>query len=116
MVGGVNRIGILSTKKCAMNQLTRAHFLRGNWQGQPVSPSIHAVARVLPGCLAYRGVFCRSCADDCEPQVIVLQPVVGSVARPGIDPERCTGCGDCRASCPVQAIVLVKRDVDGESI
>ena len=99
-----------------MNHLTRAQFLRGNWKGQFVSPSVDAVARVLSGCLAHRGVFCRSCVDDCEPEAIMFQPMVGSVARPAINPKRCTGCGDCRSGCPVKAIVLIDRDVVGESI
>lgn len=98
-----------------MNHLTRARFLRGNWKNPPVSPSVHAVARVSSGCLAYRGVYCRSCADNCEPAAIKFQSVVGGMAGPGIDPERCTGCGECRASCPVQVIEMVKRDIDGES-
>jgi len=46
----------------------------------------------------------------------MFQPVAGGMARPDIDSKRCTGCGDCRASCPVQAVILVMRDVDGESI
>ena len=99
-----------------MNHLTRAQFLRGDWKDQPVSPSVHTVARVLSGCLAHRGVFCRSCADDCEPDAIMFQPLVGGVARPTINPKRCTGCGECRTSCPVKAIVLIDRDVVGESI
>ena len=99
-----------------MNHFTRAQFLRGDWKDQPVSPSVHAVARVLSGCLAHRGVLCRSCADDCEPDAIMFQPLVGGVARPAINPKRCTGCGECRTSCPVKAIVLIDRDVVGELI
>ena len=98
-----------------MSSLTRAQFLRASWERQPVSPSIDAVARVLPGCLTYRGVYCRSCVDECEPDAIRFHPVVGGVARPDIEPERCTGCGDCRASCPVHAIELNKRNGGGES-
>ena len=99
-----------------MNHFTRAQFLRGDWKNQPVSPSVHAIAHVLSGCLAHSGVFCRSCADDCEPEAITFQPMVGGVACPTINPKRCTGCGDCRASCPVKAIVLIDRNVVGESI
>jgi len=98
-----------------MSSVTRAQFLRANWERQPVSPSIDAVARISSGCLAYRGVYCRSCADECPPDAILFHLVVGGVARPGIESERCTGCGDCRASCPVQAIVLNKRDGGGET-
>jgi len=99
-----------------MSQLTRAQFLRGDWKDRPVSPSADAVARVLSGCLAHRGVLCRSCADDCEPEAIMFKPILGGVARPSINPKSCTGCGDCRVSCPVNAIVLISRDVAGESI
>ena len=98
-----------------MNHISRAGFLRGDWRGLKVPPSPLAVACVASACLTYRGVHCRSCADACEPEAIAFSPQVGSVARPKIDPQRCTGCGDCRAICPVQAIVLFKRDVNGES-
>jgi ferredoxin-type protein NapF len=99
-----------------MSHLTRAQFMRGDWKDRPVSPSAEAFAHVLSGCLTHRGVFCRSCADDCEPAAIMFRPLVGAVARPTINPNRCTGCGDCRANCPVKAVILISRDIVGEPI
>lgn len=114
-VGGDSGFGIVSTSNRVMSSLTRAQFLRANWERQPVSPSIDAIARISSACLAMSGVYCRSCADECTTQAILFHPIVGGAARPGIVPDRCTGCGDCRASCPVQAIVLNKRDDRGET-
>jgi Pyruvate/2-oxoacid:ferredoxin oxidoreductase delta subunit len=98
-----------------MNQLTRARFLRGDWQKPPVLPSVDAVARISPACLAYRSVLCRSCADTCIPNAIVIDTAASSVAFPCIDQDLCNGCGDCRRSCPAQAIELVERNREGES-
>ncbi|MBL9119114.1 MAG: 4Fe-4S binding protein [Phycisphaerae bacterium] len=50
---------------------------------------------------------CRGCLNACPtPDAIVRCP-----HGPSIDPERCTGCGECLAVCPapVLAIALVAR-------
>jgi len=114
-VGGGHVTGTALSEIHAMNQVTRAQFLRGDWQKPPVSPSADAVAHISPACVAYRSVLCRSCADTCAPSAIVFDATAGNVAHPTIDQDRCNGCGDCRTSCPVQAIVLVEREFEGES-
>lgn len=63
-------------------------------------------ASIGDGCLAGRGVECRSCGDQCEPGSIRFQPVVGGVARPVLEQSVCNGCGACYGVCPVQAIEL----------
>lgn len=54
------------------------------------------VARAGNDCLASGGCF--TCSERCPERAIEI--VWGSGIR--IDPERCTGCGWCEASCPVQ--------------
>jgi ferredoxin-type protein NapF len=51
-------------------------------------------------CLAWNRVICVSCKGRCDSRAIRLD----RRARPLVDAFRCTGCGSCVASCPVQAI------------
>ena len=55
-------------------------------------------------CLAQRGVECRICADNCETGAIRFRPQLGGIAHPELDTDRCSGCGECFAPCPVGCI------------
>jgi len=57
-------------------------------------------------CLPHRGVLCRSCEDHCEAGAIRFTPRPGSPAQPRVVESRCTGCGQCVASCPAHAISM----------
>jgi ferredoxin-type protein NapF len=57
-------------------------------------------------CLAQRRVECRVCGEMCEHDAIRFKPVLGGVANPVLDANKCTGCGVCVAPCPTQAIQL----------
>lgn len=57
-------------------------------------------------CLAQQRVECRVCGERCEHEAIRFKPVLGGVANPALDAEKCTGCGVCVAPCPTQAIQL----------
>jgi ferredoxin-type protein NapF len=59
---------------------------------------------ILDGCLARRGVVCRSCGDVCEPGAIAFRPQPGGRCLPELSPEACTGCGSCVAVCPFGAV------------
>lgn len=66
-------------------------------------------AHVLPECLAFAQVVCRTCGEHCPVGAIRFPPVVGGVAHPLVNTATCTGCGACYAPCPKQAIRLVEE-------
>lgn len=72
-----------------------------------VTPAWHSYARVNEDeCLATLGVVCRSCEDACGDRAIHVRPHGGSVPTPGVDNDRCSGCGACVSICPNLAIKL----------
>jgi len=92
---------------CAKNiqQNTASH--------SPISPFISPdlppwtlKAVIGAACLPDRGVLCRSCEDHCCDAAIRFTPRQGRPAQPKITESRCTGCGECVASCPAHAISM----------
>ena len=69
-------------------------------------PPWRLLAIIGDGCLARRGVVCRSCGDVCATAAIRFRPQLGGSALPEVDPSRCNGCGGCVAPCPARAIAL----------
>jgi len=65
--------------------------------------------RISSACLAEQDVVCRTCGEICEVAAIRFAPRLGGVSLPSIDHERCTGCGECLAPCPTQAIAIEHR-------
>ncbi len=65
-----------------------------------------ARAKINELCLAQRRVECRICGDQCAAGAIRFLPMIGGIAVPLLDQERCTGCGACAGPCPVQAIAV----------
>jgi len=63
-------------------------------------------AVIADNCLAFQGVVCNRCAEECEVRAIRLRLVVGGVALPQLTTEQCTGCGACVRVCPATAIVI----------
>lgn len=62
------------------------------------------LAQVADRCLSAHGVVCASCHDVCPASAIHVPPAARGAAT--IDAERCTGCGACVGTCPVDAITL----------
>ncbi|AMO56305.1 hypothetical protein GZ77_05765 [Endozoicomonas montiporae] len=60
-------------------------------------------------CLATAGVYCRTCAETCDYEVIEFRLRVNGMAEPDVNPDLCRGCGECSSSCPVIAIELKQR-------
>lgn len=63
-------------------------------------------ATINDTCLSEQGVECRSCGEACATSAIKFRHVVGSVAKPVLEPDACTGCGECLSVCPVKAITV----------
>ncbi|MCK5818248.1 MAG: ferredoxin-type protein NapF [Psychromonas sp.] len=61
-------------------------------------------AVIADDCLANKSVYCRSCAESCEP--LALSFKIGISAVPKIDLSLCNGCGACVATCPTKSITL----------
>lgn len=61
-------------------------------------------AAILDSCLSLNGVVCRSCGEVCDSRAIQFRLEVGGVAKPILDVNDCTGCGECFAVCPAKAI------------
>ncbi len=61
---------------------------------------------VAPHCLVPQRVECRLCAEACDAGALRYTPAPGGAGRLRVDTERCTGCGDCLAPCPVGALAL----------
>lgn len=57
-------------------------------------------------CLNSTNSYCISCADQCEPEAIILKPGLAGNVTASIDQSLCTACGACIASCPVDAIKI----------
>jgi ferredoxin-type protein NapF len=74
----------------------------------------HTTAVIGAGCLAARGVVCRSCGEVCAERAIRFEVRVGGAALPRLDTERCTGCGCCVGVCPVLVIRIQPRAAAGE--
>lgn len=82
-----------------------------------VSAALQRAAASLPwtwkpqfsaDCLAQRKVECRVCGERCDHQAIRFQPVLGGIAQPMLEVDRCTGCGACVSPCPAGAITLAQ--------
>jgi len=63
-------------------------------------------ASILPACLSLNAVVCRSCGEACEERSISFRLEPGGIARPQLDIETCTGCGECFAVCPVKSVEI----------
>lgn len=91
--------------------LSRRGFLMGRFLGTVPRPALEplpgaTVARILPSaCVAYRGTVCFTCREACQ----VAGAIVFEHGRPRIDPEHCTGCGDCLGPCPAPQPAIVSQ-------
>ena len=96
--------------------LARRNFLTARHERTSISDVAQTFRLdVSENCLPYRNVVCEACRDTCEPNAIRFPPRLGGAARPVIDLQSCTGCGECVGACPVAAIRLEKIAGDNES-
>lgn len=78
--------------------LTRRQFLLGR-------PARRGAA-ISQSCLEAQGIVCQACRDACPAGAVRFFPLPGGFARPRVDADRCTACGDCVAACPASAIAV----------
>lgn len=62
--------------------------------------------RISDSCLSVAGVVCRSCGDHCDESAIKFTLLRLGRALPEINSRSCTGCGQCIAFCPANAISI----------
>jgi len=72
-------------------------------------------ATILPACLSLNAVICRSCGEACEERAISFKLELGGIARPNLDAESCTGCGECFAVCPIKAVEISPAGPDSRA-
>jgi len=84
---------------------------QGRAEAWSLAPRIDAAA-----CLAWQGVVCFTCQEQCETAAITLQWQAGGVMRPEFDAQACSGCGACVRPCPGRAITLASRSPDSSPI
>jgi ferredoxin-type protein NapF len=92
-----------------MNDASRRGFLRrfvAPGRAAPANPAQPLRIAVAPHCLVPQRVECRLCAEACDTGALRYTPAPGGAGRLRVDAERCTGCGDCLAPCPVGALAL----------
>lgn len=106
---------------------SRRALLFGAFSRTPTAPAGEAPAvgsdiptRRVPAiaahCLAERNVVCRSCGERCADAAIRFSPRLGAAAAPAVLADRCSGCGDCLAVCPVGALELPPVAVPTRSV
>jgi ferredoxin-type protein NapF len=57
-------------------------------------------------CLAKNNIYCQSCRDECETNVIKFNYLSSSIPEPSINLIDCTQCGACIKSCPQDALAF----------
>ena len=63
-------------------------------------------ANITEQCLAFSGIHCMTCRDQCETEAITFTHSVSRPPYPTINPLLCNGCGACYQPCPNQSIKL----------
>lgn len=58
-------------------------------------------------CLAKNNIYCQSCRDECEINVIKFNYTSSSIPEPSIELSDCTQCGACIKVCPQDAITFI---------
>lgn len=66
-----------------------------------------ATLTISDKCLAKNNIYCQSCRDECETNVIKFNYLNGSIPEPTVKEIDCTQCGACINVCPQGAIAFV---------
>jgi len=65
---------------------------------------------ITVACLVHAGIACMTCRDVCPELAISMRPRMGGPFLPELDEAACTGCGECVAHCPADAIAAPRPD------
>lgn len=95
-----------------MSSTVRRALTRRALFGLP-SPEAKTTASIGDDCLTTSGVMCESCAESCEHGAIRFIRR-GAIKQPVLDSDACTGCGECLAVCPANAISMSAREPEGQ--
>jgi len=57
-------------------------------------------------CLAKNNIYCQSCRDECETNVIKFNYIDSSIPQPSLNDLDCSQCGACIKSCPQDALAF----------
>jgi ferredoxin-type protein NapF len=82
---------------------TQGPSRRALFRGQLLSKPVPVIG---DGCLAEAGIVCCSCGDACPEAAIRFRPRIGLPPQAIVNESVCTGCGDCVAVCPGDAVTL----------
>lgn len=70
------------------------------------------IAQVDASCLAFSGISCRVCEDNCPERAIRFRPQLRGRETPVVSAELCTACGECVPICPVSALSISEYPAD----
>ena len=73
------------------------------------NPPWHVNLMIDANCLAYQGIVCQVCVENCEAGAINTRHQLGGVGVPYVDIDTCSGCGACVSTCPSKAISISRR-------
>lgn len=105
--GGFPEISFATAGCSLCGDCSRA-CVTGAIQAARPEPAFPWTVQAQDHCLARRGVECRVCGDFCDTRALRFVPTLGGIAQLQVLAERCTGCGECQPSCPVQALTMVR--------
>ncbi len=105
--GGFPRIDFSQAGCSLCGDCSRA-CTTGAIQAARPEPAFPWKVHVQEHCLARRGVECRVCGDACDARALRFVPALGGIAQLQVLADRCTGCGDCQPTCPVQALEMAR--------
>lgn len=76
-------------------------------ENRDTSEHLNVTFRIsIQECVAHHGVICFSCKEPCIDDAILFN----GMFNPGIDMDKCTGCGFCLSRCPTQAIDFTNKN------
>ena len=103
-------VAVFNPAACnACSQCLSACTRDGSGALSPEHPALTLTIAISESCLTRQQVVCRTCGEHCDAGALHFRPQLGRVAAPQLATDLCTGCGDCLANCPTQAISMVRR-------